>query len=88
VFGGKFFEPNLRSVSKAGVDFVMDSFFADLEAKFGAPSKAESAASLKSQLLNPLGLFKQGSDKSQSADAKGEDVVCEEQLLEAFGKQP
>ena len=88
MFGGRFFEPNLRSVGKAGVDFVMDSFFADLEAKFGAPSKAESAAPLKSHLLNPLGFFKQRSDKSQPAGAKDEDVVCEEQLLEAFGKQP
>ena len=26
VFGGQFFEPNMRSVSKTGVDFVMDSF--------------------------------------------------------------
>jgi hypothetical protein len=80
VFGGRFFEPNLRSVSKAGVDFVMDSFFADLEAKFGA---AETPV----QRLSPLNLLRRRPARVPT-ERMGGDVVCEEQLLEAFGKQP
>jgi hypothetical protein len=89
VFGGRFFEANLRNVNKAGVDFVMDSFFADLEAKFGAPKAAESVlATLKSQLLSPLDLFRRREgEEPPSDDDPSEDVVCEEQLLEAFGKR-
>jgi hypothetical protein len=34
-FKGAFFEPNMRSVSRHGVGFVMDSFFQCLENKFG-----------------------------------------------------
>jgi hypothetical protein len=78
VFGGKFFEANLRSVSKAGVDFVMNSFFAELESKFGAAARQRS--------FNPLNLLRPRS--GPTADKTAEDVVCEEQLLEAFGKQP
>jgi hypothetical protein len=80
VFGGRFFAPNLRSVSKAGVDFVMDSFFADLEARFAT---AETPA----QRLNPLNVLRRRHARV-SAEKMDEDVVCEEQLLEAFGKQP
>ena len=88
VFGGRFFEANLRSVSKAGVDFVMDSFFADLEAKFGAPQPAGSVlATLKSQLLSPFKLLERQEDDLPPDDDPAEEVVCEEQLLEAFGKQ-
>lgn len=34
-FRGAFFEPNLRSVHKKGVQFVMDSFFSSLVNKYG-----------------------------------------------------
>jgi hypothetical protein len=43
VYKGVFFEPNLRQVNHAGVDFVMENFFHDLGAKFGdvAPPEAK-----------------------------------------------
>ncbi|MES2997116.1 MAG: GSCFA domain-containing protein [Verrucomicrobiota bacterium] len=37
-FRGMFFEPNLRSVNRKGVEFVMDSFFHCLGATFGQPT--------------------------------------------------
>ena len=37
VFRGGFFEPNMRSVHPAGVDFVMNQFFACQTAQFGEP---------------------------------------------------
>jgi hypothetical protein len=80
VFGGKFFEANLRSVTKAGVDFVMNSFFADLESKAAARARQRS--------FNPLNLLRPGSGAAKPAAETAADVVCEEQLLEAFGKQP
>lgn len=86
VFGGQFFEANMRSVSKTGVDFVMDSFFADLEAKYGPPKAASVMETVKSQLLSPLGLLKRHGRELPPARNPAEDVVCEEQLLEAFGK--
>ncbi len=69
VFKGSFFEPNMRSVSQFGVDFVMDHFFRCQEAKFG-PAAVEKAAEAKAQ----------PETKSRA------DVVCEEELLAAFGK--
>ena len=82
VFGGQFFEANLRSVSQAGVDFVMNSFFADLESKFGAAGAVKAATQ---RLFNPLDFIRRR--RAGAAAKKAEDVVCEEQLLEAFGKQ-
>ena len=79
VFGGRFFEPNLRSVSKAGVDFVMDNFFADLQAKFAAETPV--------QRFSPLNLLGRRPARVP-IERMGGDVVCEEQLLEAFGRQP
>ncbi|WP_281177571.1 GSCFA domain-containing protein [Rubellimicrobium mesophilum] len=63
VFRGGFFEPNQRGVTPTGVSFVMDTFFRELERKFG-PVEAAADAS------------------SAMAD---EDLVCEEELLGAFG---
>ena len=89
VFGGRFFEPNLRSVNKAGVDFVMDSFFADLEAKFGPVAETGFALSpTRPHWLQSLGRLRPRPGRPQPTDANRQDVVCEEQLLEAFGKRP
>jgi hypothetical protein len=89
VFGGKFFEPNQRSVTKAGVDFVMNSFFADLEAKFGPAREADSLLSqLKTRVLAPLGALRSRPTNDRPVAADNPDIVCEEQLLEAFGKHP
>lgn len=79
VFGGQFFEPNMRSVSKTGVDFVMDSFFADQHAKFG--DQKVSFAQQKTSWLKAFNPFAR-----KTPETRSEDVVCEEQLLEAFGK--
>jgi hypothetical protein len=66
---GFFFEGNLRSVSPAGVETVMRSFFS--EHGDGIPGAGKSRG------------------KSAAAPAEedpGEDVVCEEILLEAFAR--
>lgn len=42
VFRGGFFEPNQRGVAQHGVDFVMDSFFKDLQTKFGKSATAKA----------------------------------------------
>lgn len=41
-FRGVFYEPNMRSVNQAGVDFVMRAFFQSLSAKFGTPLETPS----------------------------------------------
>jgi hypothetical protein len=75
-FKGAFYESNLRSVSRAGVDHVMKNFFQCLEAKFPAE----------------LGLFapevvsrlEQQSHAPAPSANDDDDVVCEEAILEAF----
>lgn len=76
VFRGSFFEPNQRNVAQFGVDFVMDQFFRSLQRKFGAkaapPAPAAAApAPAASAPARPA--------------RRSADVVCEEELLEAFG---
>lgn len=71
-FRGTFFEPNLRSVNPAGVNFVMNSFFRDLTATFGPP-KQKSAPAATAETLT--------SEQINQVDA---DEHCEEALLEAF----
>jgi len=66
-----FFEPNLRSVSPNGVALVMDNFFRDQEARFG-PVKLPKAKKESSA--------KPARNKSQ------ENIVCEEEMLNAFAK--
>ncbi|MDP2902218.1 MAG: GSCFA domain-containing protein, partial [Methylovulum sp.] len=68
-FRGAFFEPNQRSVNPHGVNFVMDSFFKSLEAKFGK-------------------IMKQAEKNDKvSLKTNQQDVVCEEELLAAFGEK-
>lgn len=76
-FRGSFFEPNQRSVARQGVAFVMDSFFRDLEAVFPSPPLA--AGKKDGNVRNAAGLTGKGRRSSQ-------DVVCEEEILDAFGK--
>lgn len=73
VFGGQFFAANQRSVTEAGVQFVMEHFFKDLAARFG-PLPVPPAVPAPRLLERPEG---------RAADA--EDLVCEEELLRAFG---
>lgn len=65
-----FFEPNMRGIASAGVDLVMNHFFAGLDLSGAARGRnAESEAA------------KAARSKAQSAQ---EDLVCEEMILERF----
>jgi len=71
-FQGMFYEPNKRSVSSQGVNFVMASFFACLEQKFGDAAPTTSKAEEKNI----------PTEAHNSADEY--DIACEEQMLAAF----
>lgn len=71
VYRGAFFEENLRSVRPDGVDYVMSCFFRDLAARFGGASDT------------PTPVRQIEDEPEVSAD----DIVCEEELLAAFGKR-
>lgn len=77
VYKGVFFEPNQRSVTQYGVDFVMDNFFACLLGKFEKHSPQNSTTKEIPSIEPP-------SKKDNAEDADVE--VCEEALLEAFGE--
>jgi len=68
-FRGMFFEPNMRSVSDKGVEFVMASFFEALEK--GRNKRPKPASAKKSNL-------------KETSFEKSDEVVCEEELLDAF----
>jgi hypothetical protein len=87
VFAGRFFEPNMRTVSQAGVAFVMNSFFADLNAKFGQVPETDSVLSRIKTRLFPPSAAKPAELAGDTVFPEFEDdaVVCDEQLLEAFG---
>ena len=68
-FRGMFFEPNMRSVSHKGVEFVMNSFFACLN----ADGTTSQQGSTRNNTTQPV-------QQQKSND----DVVCEEELLNAF----
>jgi hypothetical protein len=71
-FRGMFYEPNLRTVTRDGVEFVMKSFFA------GLPD-AEIRENVKStRAVEP--------PASGTMSTRADDLVCEELLLEAFAK--
>ncbi len=67
-FKGRFFESNLRHVTQAGVDHVMNRFFSVIEAKNATKSKWRKK-------------FKKVVKPDQ---ATAEDIVCEEEVLAAF----
>lgn len=70
-FKGVFFEPNMRSVNPAGVNFVMNSFFQALQDKYGASETQPTS---------------QSTSKITQVNTEEEvDQHCEEALLEAFG---
>lgn len=70
-FRGMFYEPNLRTVAPQGVEFVMDSFFSCLESVLEDSSRPKAGA--------------RGGKGNRRRDAI--DVVCEEEMLEAFGDE-
>ncbi|WP_424940031.1 GSCFA domain-containing protein [Aliiroseovarius sp. S253] len=72
VFKGEFYAENLRSVRQDGVDFVMRSFFRDLNDAFG-PAENRAVNSPPKDSIRGV------------QDKKDDTTVCEEELLAAFG---
>ena len=73
LFRGTMLEPSLRGVNAFGVSYVMDSFFQALQNKFGKQVRAP-----KDQPSAFAGVDPEIID----------DLVCEEELLFAFGARP
>jgi len=75
---GMFFEPNLRSISPMGVNFVMDRFFGRLQDVYGEGEQTQETPETepppKAQATQP----------TPPKAASQSDVVCEEELLDAF----
>ncbi len=71
-----FYESNLRSVTPFGVETVMRSFFAQHPPRAQSAPEAAAAAGTPGPAKGP----------KRRAGPKKDDVVCEEALLEAFGK--
>lgn len=69
---GVFFQPNQRDVNPRGVDYVMDHFFSGVAGAGGALGTSHAGAEARV-----------GGLAHQNGDA---DVVCEEELLQAFGE--
>ncbi len=65
-----FFEPNMRSVAQAGVDYVMSHFFRGLD--MSAPAR-NRAANKRAE-----------SEAAVLAEMQAEELACEEALLESF----
>lgn len=68
-FRGTFFEPNMRSVNKAGVSLVMETFFAGLS--------QETVATLETSSPRKA--------TARPTTSSDDDLKCEEELLNAFG---
>lgn len=78
---GKFFEPNKRSVTDAGVQRAMDIFFAE---HVGLAGTVRERHKLRRQQSPRSG---QASHQMQRSERqKAEDLVCEEAMLDAFGR--
>lgn len=77
-FRGSFFEPNQRSVHPGGVDFVMKSFFEGL-GLLPVATAAPASDTGQSDTGQPAGGAKRKRAKSAA------DLVCEEEMLAAFG---
>lgn len=80
---GFFYEPNLRSINRNGVALVMSQFLA----------AHASGAELNEQHMvtrngNPREEWRKGGKVRSRADRvrRNRDVVCEDELLEAFAK--
>lgn len=83
-FRGTFFEPNQRSVNHAGVDHVMKTFFAGLDARREGELGTASARFAQGTRTMPP-----GTHRPEAPDpASNDDVVCEEALLGAFSQSP
>ena len=72
-YRGMFFAPNMRSVTQAGVDFVMQNFFADQARVFGTKSAVNKADKAPASPMDDEG------------DAE-DDLRCEEEILNSFAR--
>jgi hypothetical protein len=88
-FRATFFEPNQRSVNMSGVSHVMDQFFRCLVGKFPTAAAARSVASTTETetRLPDDGFPRSAQGDLQSHSAGQADIVCEEELLNAFSKE-
>ena len=75
-FKGMFYQPNMRSVTRSGVDFVMRTFFRGIGA---SPDLGDSAAVAVDGARPPIVAGK-GPDMAEFVDP-----ICEDMLLDAFG---
>ena len=86
---GFFYEPNMRSVSPAGVSTVMRVFFgehgqSDAPAEPRRPQRAGRAG----KPAREPGTWKERRKaRQQKAEQSAEDAICEDLLLEAFAPQ-
>lgn len=78
VFRGMFYAPNMRSVTQAGVDFVMANFFRDQLKAFPPATRRSGATKAKAEPQRP-------DPQSVASDAKA-DIRCEEEILSAFAR--
>lgn len=82
-YGGAFYEANKRSVKQDGVDHVMSNFFACQYAKFGG---GEMTAEDKPKVKKTKKFKAPPKKKADAVESKkADDLVCEEELLGAFG---
>jgi hypothetical protein len=81
-FRGTFFESNQRTVNHVGVNHVMDSFFKCLHSKF--PMSDMPKIQTKDNEKPATSSTRPELDKK--AVKRDEDVICEEELLNAFAK--
>ena len=78
-FRGMFYEPNMRSVHADGVDFVMRSFFQCLASQtHDTVSENEAVIRQDASAVQPV--------SNIDLDENENEVVCEEMLLDAFGR--
>ena len=73
-YRGAFFDPNQRNVNPVGVNHVMDCFFKCLTGTFSANSEAPASTSANTAAF-----------VAPETPISADDVVCEEELLAAFG---
>lgn len=74
-YRGMFFAPNMRSVTQAGVDFVMANFFRDQATAYPPPVRAPAG---KAPVEPP--------PEPPSAEDSAAEIRCEEEILNAFSR--
>ncbi len=83
VFRGMFFGPNMRSVTQAGVDFVMANFFRDQATAY--PPAPRRRTVVRTNFEPPLPA--QAADPAvQPSPNSIADLHCEEEILSAFAR--